>query len=192
MKNAVFTVVVDNYRPDICATTIPTIKNYANKINAELIIISERKFPEFPPTYEKLQVYELGREFDHCLLIDADTKIHSTAPDFMPYILPGYVGLFESFDADKLFVKDEHFIKDGRNVGIASNFVLTDKETHELWKPLDISWDDARKLTKREFIIDEYCLSRNLAKHGFKFTGLQYNNNIKYLFHHIGVSTSQS
>ena len=189
MKKGIFTVVVDNYRPDICEKTLPTIKSYADKIGAEHIIISGRKFPEWPATYEKMQIFELGKNYDFCILIDADMMVASNAPDFTTGILPGYVGVLEAFNADNLFQKDEYFIKDGRNIGLASNFVITDKETHKLWEPLDMAWEEARKKTKREFIIDEYCLSRNLAKYGFKFTGLNYSDEVVWLFHHLGATT---
>jgi hypothetical protein len=189
MKKAIFTVLVDNYLPELCKKTLPTIKAYADKIGADYILIKNRKYPDFPPTYEKMQIYELGQGYDFCLLIDADFIIDANAPDFTTGILPGYVGVLEAFDAGNLFLKDEYFIKDGRNIGLVSCLVLTDKETHKLWEPLDVPWSEARLRTKREFIIDEYCLSRNLAKYGFKFTGLNYSDEIKKLFYHIGATT---
>lgn len=189
MKKAVFTVLVDNYNPELCRKTIPTIRAYADKIGAEYIIIDKRKYPDFPPTYEKMQIYELGRGFDYCILIDADFIVDKNAPDFTEGISPGYVGVLEAFDADAQFSKDECFIKDGRNIGLVSSLVVTDKKTHKAWEPLDLTWEEARQRTKREFIIDEYCLSRNLAKYGFKFTGLNYNDEIKKLFYHLGATT---
>ncbi len=189
MKKAVFTVMVDNYLPDICKVTLPTINAYANKICANHIIINKRQYPDFPPTYEKMQIHELGKTYDYCILIDADMIIDSKAPDFTTGMLPGYVGIFEAFDADKLFEMDKYFRQDKRKVGIASNFVITDRITHNLWEPLEFDWNIARTKTKREFIIDEYCLSRNLAKYNFKFTGLLYNKEISKLFNHLGATT---
>lgn len=188
MKKIVFVVRVDDYFPELCEITTSTIKHYADKIGAEYREIRERKFLDFPPTYEKMQIFELGKNYDFCLLIDADFVIHKDAPDFTMGILPGYVGFLFGFNADTMFEIDDVFMKDGRNIGIASNFVLTDRLTHNLWKPLDISWAEAKTKTKREFIIDEYCLSRNFAEHRFNFTGLNYCEEIKYLFRHIGVS----
>lgn len=190
MSKAVFTVLVDNYQPELCKKTIPTIKAYAEKVGAEYIIIDKRKYPDFPPTYEKMQIYELGKNYDYCILIDADFLVDKEAPDFTEGISPGYVGVLEAFDADELFIKDEYFLADGRDIGLVSSLVVTDKETHKLWEPLNMTWAEARLKTKREFIIDEYCLSRNLAKYGFKFTGLNYNDEIKKLFYHIGATTT--
>lgn len=189
MTKAVFVVRVDNFLPELCALTIPTIKAYADKIGADYLEITERKWPAFPPTYEKIQVYDLGKNYDQCLLIDADFLIHRDAPDFTAGISPGYVGFLFSYDADSFFALDEYFKADGRNIGIAANFVLTDRATHQLWEPLAESWEVARKKIKREFIIDEYCLSRNLAKYKLKFTGLNYSNTIKYYFNHLGVGS---
>ncbi|OGY44216.1 MAG: hypothetical protein A3B89_03655 [Candidatus Buchananbacteria bacterium RIFCSPHIGHO2_02_FULL_40_13] len=187
MTKAVFVVRVDNFLPKLCVLTIPTIKAYADKIKADYIEITERKFPDFPPTYEKMQIYELGKNYDHCLLIDADFLIHPDAPDFTAGIFPGYVGFLDGFAADLYFELDKYFKADGRNVGLAANFVLTDQATHKLWEPLAEPWSVARTKTKREFIIDEYCLSRNLAKYKLKFTGLNYSDKIKHHFQHLGV-----
>lgn len=189
MKKAVFTVIVDDYMPELCARTIPTIRAYAEKIGADYIIIQDRKYPDFPPTYEKMQIFELGQDYDFCLLIDADFIIDINAPDFTLGILPGYVGVMEAFNADNMFEMDEYFKNDGRNLGLVSNFVLTDRQTHKLWEPLNMTWDEARIKTKREFIIDEYTISRNLAKYKLNFTGLNYDDEIKKLFHHIGATT---
>lgn len=61
-KKTVFTLNVDGYAPEITALTYPLIEAYAEKIGADFHIISERKFPEWPVTYEKLQIFELARE----------------------------------------------------------------------------------------------------------------------------------
>ena len=189
MKKAVFTLVVDNYRPDICERTLPSIEAYAKKIGADFKVITERKYPQFPPAYEKVQVHELGRDYDYCINMDVDFIIDKNAPDFTTGILPNYVGFFEMFDAHCQFELDECFKNDGRDIGIAANFVLTDRNTHDLWEPLSISWEELRKLIKGDHQASEYCISRNLAKHHYKFTGLNYHDDIPKLFYHLGVST---
>lgn len=187
MKKILFVVRVNDYFPELCEITIPTIKAYCDRIGAEYFEIKERKFPDFPPTYEKLQIYELGKRYDWCILSDADNMIHPNAMDFTTWLNPSYVGYFSGFDADNMFVMDEYFIRDGRNLGIATGFVVTNKLTHDFWTPLEFGWEEARKRTKREFIIDEYCLSRNLARFGLKFTGLNINSAISTMVAHIGV-----
>lgn len=189
MKKALFVVKVDNYKQSICNLTIPTIKKYADKIKADYIEITERKFQDFPPTYEKLQVYELGKEYDWNILCDADLLIDENAPDFTIGLDPNYIGIFESFPASSMFELDNVFQSDKRNIGIASYFIITNKINHQLWKPLDLSWEEARLKTKREFIIDEYCLSRNLAEKKILFTGLLYSQEVATSFKHLSLNT---
>ena len=58
-KKTIFTLNVDGYSPEITDITYPLIKRYAKHIDADLHIIKDRKFPDWPVTYEKLQIYEL-------------------------------------------------------------------------------------------------------------------------------------
>lgn len=191
MKKAIFVVRVNNYFPELCVITIPTIKYYADKIGAEYVEITERKFPEFPPTYEKLRIYELGKGYDRVACVDADYMIHSGAPDLLAGMNDGYVGCLEGYDLRHQFkTEGTDFEKDGRYIGVATNFVVTTKETHEVWKPLEEPWEKIRKEMKREFIADEYCVSLNLAKRGFKWTGLNFCQECRAWFVHIGTSTN--
>lgn len=68
--------------------TYPWIEFYANKIGAEIFVISDRKFPGFPPVYEKLQIYKLSKKMknDWNIYIDSDTLIHPETIDFTNYI----------------------------------------------------------------------------------------------------------
>lgn len=172
-KIAVYVVRVDNYFPELCEVTLPNIKMYAEKIGGELIEITERKYPDFPPTYEKVQVYELGYKNEWNILIDADFLIHPLTPNFTKILNPNVVGINYGYDANAyLDTRSIYFQRDGRNRGIATGLVMTNNLTHDLWEPLPYDWKTARKYTKREFIIDEYCLSRNLARYGLKYQGI--------------------
>lgn len=68
--------------------TYPWIEFYANKIGVEIFVISDRKFPGFPPVYEKLQIYKLSKKMknDWNIYIDSDTLIHPETIDFTNYI----------------------------------------------------------------------------------------------------------
>lgn len=59
-KVCVYTLNIGDWLPELTAVTIPYIEMYAKKIGADFKIITERKFPEFPPNYEKVQIYEIG------------------------------------------------------------------------------------------------------------------------------------
>jgi len=191
MNKVVFVIKINNYLQEMCAITLPTIKDYARRIGAEYIEVTERKFPKFSIPYEKMQIYELGKRNDWNILIDADYMIHPQAPDFTTGLTDDYVGIMEAYDMKiNLVGKDEVFEKDARYIGIAANFIITHKKTHNLWKPLEMSIKEVCKYARFDKV-EEYCMSRNLAKYNYKFTGLHYHQAIGRMFRHLDVTTSK-
>lgn len=179
----------DNYLKDLKQITLPNILQYAERIGADVNIITQRKFPEWPMTYEKMQVYEDGKGYDWNVLIDLDTLIH---PDFCDVTMqyPKSVVSFNfAYNADTQLRPDKYFARDGRNVGVATNFVVTSDWTHDLWEPLDISVDVAKQCVVRHHITDEYCISRNLAKYGMKYAGIAPTPETQQLIFHIGAES---
>ena len=55
-KKIIHVVNINNFFPELFALTYPTIESYAQRYGYEINIISERKFPDYPIHYEKLQV----------------------------------------------------------------------------------------------------------------------------------------
>src|SRR5512139_2841994 len=76
MKKVVYTLALDGYPSEMTVLTFPWIKRYAEKIGAEFQIIHERKNHAWPPTYEKTQIWELGKDNDWSVFIDADALIN--------------------------------------------------------------------------------------------------------------------
>lgn len=185
-KTVIYVVNVNDFFPELVSVTMPTVERYANKIGAELHIIKERAFPDFPPTYEKIQVYELGKENEWNILFDADLLIH---PDMIDLRKFGYqfVGTHYGYDANQYLKPDKYFMRDGRNKGVAAGLVVSSWATHDVWTPLEFSYEEAIKRVKRKHIIDEYCLSRNLAKFGLKATGVLDDMSRQHLIQHVGV-----
>lgn len=186
MQKNVFVVNIGSYRPDLCEYTLPTIRRYAEKIGATYREITYRIFhPDTPITYEKLQVHRLGKDAYWNILVDADFLLHPNLPDFTQILDPAVVGIHYGFPANQFFTNDIYFERDGRNQGIAGGFVITSNLTHDLWEPLE-DHNAGLAATKRKFILDEYTISRNLAKYGLKYTGVEFNVEIKNMLIHIG------
>ena len=82
LKKCIFTLNVDNYAPELTEITYPLIRRYADKIGATFHIIDERRYPGWPPVYEKLQIYRLAQEMgnDWNIYIDSDALVH---PDLL-------------------------------------------------------------------------------------------------------------
>lgn len=181
VKKTLYTLCVDNYAPEITSITFPYMEAYAKKIEADFFIITDRKFPDAPPVYEKFQIYELGKKHqnDWNIFFDADALIH---PDFFDVtacinkdmtISNGTDFVPHRFRPNEYFQRDGRMIGKGNWLGIASDWCL------DYWHPLDIPYDEAIKdifplVDELEFgitpchLIDDYTVSRNIARYGLK------------------------
>ena len=188
-RTCIYVVRVNDYWPELCNLTIPNLRRYARKIGADFVEITERKYPDFPPTYEKVQVHDLGWQNEWNILIDADFLLHPLTPDFRLALPPRVVGFDYGYAASSfLDTRSKYFLRYGQDRGIATGLVVTNNVTHDLWTPLEFGWEEARKRTKREFIIDEYCLSRNLARLGLPYVGLfQEMPDLRKCLVHLGT-----
>ena len=181
--NKIYTVCVNNYFPEMTKFTLPTIEAYAKKIGFEFVLITERKYLDWPPTYEKLQIYELSKDNEWTMHIDADVMIHPDFWDVTKVVDPRGVGFWQAYDVREWFQPDEYFLRDGRLRGVTSNFVVTHKMCRDFWTPLEFTVDEARTKTKRMHGVDDYCFSRNLAKFGLKEFGVVVEENKDHLVH---------
>lgn len=183
VRKCIFTLCVNNYAPAITEHTFPLIARYAKKIGADFHIITKRRWPSFPPVYEKLQIYYLGQEMqnDWNLFIDADALVNPTMPD-VTTLLPKDTVMHNGNDfASIRWRYDRYFLRNGRNIGSCNWFTLGSDWCIDLWHPLDIPLRQAVKnifpviseensrMMKPSHLIDDYTLSRNIAKYGLKF-----------------------
>jgi len=207
----IFLLNIDNYAPKITSLTYPLIHRYANKIGAEVFIISERKFPVWPLDYEKLQIFELAKQLgaDWNIYIDSDMAIH---PDFLD--LTAHLGkdTISHLDADVATVRwrmDDYFRRDGRFIGSGNCFTVASDWCLDLWRPLDdLNCEQAinrifpiqaelKKPIKPGHLISDFTLSRNISRFGLKFMsvkeilkklGLQ---NANWIWHHYLISEDE-
>jgi predicted O-methyltransferase YrrM len=181
VSKTIWTLNVGNYEPEICAHTYPLINLYAKKIGAEFRVLDERKFPDFPVTYEKMQIHTYGANSEWNLYIDSDTLVHPNFYD--PTCLIGKeTVLHNGKDVSAArYQPDAYFRRDGRYVGACNWFTVASDWCLDLWQPLDIPLEQALAsiyptVDERNFgitpehLIDDYTLSRNIARYGLKFT----------------------
>jgi len=166
----IFTIVIDNWFPELCAITLPRIKSWAERIGADFKIISDRKFPEFPLNYERLQIHELGKDYYWNACIDADYVIDPERLENPSQNRdPLKVYSENAMNADYFFAPHPYLLRDGRNDGIADNFVMASWFTHDFWAPLDMSYDQASKYCIRNpRQVSEFCFTLNVARYGLK------------------------
>lgn len=200
MRKTLYTLNIGNYAPHITQLTYPLFRRYAEKIGAEFVEITERKFPAWPVVYEKLQIYELGRDNDWNIYVDADAVIHPDMFDPTDHIQKDTVMHNGRDMAGNRWRYDRFFRRDGRHIGSCNWFTIASDWCIDLWRPLEITLHEALKniypvrgevltgLIEPGHLIDDYTLSRNIAQFGFKFDTVlemqaRMNDKGNYLFH---------
>jgi hypothetical protein len=201
IKKTIFTVNVDNYAPEITELTYPLLKRYAEKIGADFVVIKDRKFPDKPPVYEKMQIYELAQVMgnDWNIYIDSDAIIHPDMFDVTEFLTKDTVCHNGNDMANNRWKYDNYFRRDGRNIGSCNWFTIASDWCVDLWHPLDISYEEALEnifpiqnelntVITKEHLIDDYMLSRNIARFGLKFKSViklmeEMRDSGNYLWH---------
>jgi len=184
MKKTIYTLNINDYAPEICEITYPLIQKWADKIGAEFVVIRDRKFPEYPVVYEKLQIYTLAKERgdDWIIFIDSDTLVHPDMFDPTEHLPMDTVMHHGEDFANNRWKYDNYFRRDGRNIGSCNWLAVASKWCLDLWKPLDdLTLEEAilnifptqiekNTVIESSHLIDDYTLSRNIAKYGLKHT----------------------
>ncbi len=203
---------ITGFQPRIQFLTFPLLANYARKIGASIVTIDQRKFPEFPITYEKLQIHELAKRSVEAQIVHADPDNPPFGFRLQTVMVPPaewniYIDLDalvspEFFDITAMLPKDhvchngrdmanmrwrydQYFRRDGRHWGSCNWFTVGSDWMLDAWRPLD-DLSPAEALAninitiqehnsgncKTEHLIDDYTLSRNIARFGLKATTL--------------------
>ena len=212
VQKTVFTLNVDGYSPEMTALTYPLLKAYARKIDADFHVISERKFPEWPVTFEKLQIYELAQQMenDWNIYIDADALVHPDTPDLTSILDRDTVAHFGSDFAPARWRSDRFFRRDGRHISSGNWLAIASDLCIDLWKPPDdltpakaianIQPSVAERVggvVTAPHLIDDYLLSRNIAKYGLKYVDMRtvlaenYDKGGGFFFHHYLLPLDQ-
>ena len=195
MKINVYTLNINNYFPELMEITIPFMKKYAHKIGAEFIEINERKFPNYHIHYEKMQIYELGKDVDWNIFFDGDLLVNNSMFDISKSD-NNTILLKDGFNVDIKFTMNKYFYFDKRKQGISGCFIATPKKCHNIWENLDlspkeinskiiVSGNDLNRGIDASFYQEEYVLSYNLAKYKYNFNGVKKDD----MFHSYESNT---
>jgi hypothetical protein len=212
-KKTIFTLNLNGYAPEITELTYPLIEAYARKIGAGIHTIRERKFPEWPITYEKMQIFELAQQLgnDWNIYIDSDTLVHPDTPDLTALLPRDTVGHYFSDFAPVRWRSDRHFERDGRHIGSGNWLAVASDLCIDLWRPLDdltpkeavaniftTVAEQRSAVIERSHLIDDYTLSRNIAKFGLKFQRIKelfdaagFENGGYFFYHHYLFDTKK-
>lgn len=182
-KKTLWTLNIGGYAPEITRLTYPLFERYAKKIGADFRVITERVFPEMPIVYEKFQVWELGKANDWNIFIDSDAVLHPDCPDVTEVLSKDTVMCFATDYAPSRWKYDNYFRRDGRAIGWGNWFSVSSDWTRDLWRPLDdltlaeavenINVMVCEGNMDKSHLIDDYVVSRNVARFGLKFKSFQ-------------------
>ena len=192
-KKIIHILNIDNFFPELFELCFPTVERYAKKHGYQINLITERKFPDWHINYEKMQVFEDGKDADVNVLMDADVLIHPMMKDFAFIVPPTHIGFNDNYFMRTKFrvLNKEHelaFLRDQRNIGVASNLVVAHSSTHCVFEPLDITPEQGKEICLiREGDIDEYTISLNLAKYGLKYCGITWEDWMRNFLVHTGT-----
>ena len=205
VKKTIFTLNVNGYSPEMTTLTYPLIQAYARKIGADFYVITERKFPEWPITYEKLQIYELAQQMenDWNIYIDSDALVHPDTPDLTLLLPRDTVAHYGSDFAPTRWKTDRFFHRDGRHISSGNWLAIASDLCIELWKPVDDMTpaeavaniqpsviEQIGGIITASHLIDDYILSRNISKYGLKYANIRdvlaknYKEGGGFFWHH--------
>ncbi len=185
-KKCVHVMVMPGWQASLAEVTLPYLKRYAEKIGADLNVISQRRFPDWPLSFEKHQIFEAGKEYDWNVYFDVDVLIHPDMDDFTLRHPSEKVGNWWYQDVRGICEAEriDIFRDDGRYYGVADCFVATSRKTHGLWTPLGGNFDHYIPLltTDDRSLITTFSLSFNLARYKYPIGGvLQSEGHLVYL-----------
>lgn len=174
-----------NYNKNISSLTRPYLEKYAEKIGADLKIINERKFIDSPINMEKFQVYEMSKDYDWTIFIDSDALIHPNCPDMTELFGKDTVTFYGIDYYPTRYKTNSYTRRDGRNIAATTWLTVFSDWTRDLWKPYKnpIQYVDQIDLMDIELnfgyeskhILDDYLVSRNIAKYGLKVKTIKYH-----------------
>jgi hypothetical protein len=186
-RKTLYTLNIGPYAPEITALTYPLLTAWARRIGAEFVVIDEARFPTWPICYEKLQIHERARERqdDWSIFLDSDALVHPDTPDFTRLIPRDTVAHNDVDMAALRWDYDEYFMRDGRHIGSGNWLAIASTWCLDLWRPLDDlnreeavarihppAFEREAGITP-EHLLDDYVLSRNIARFGLKFTTIK-------------------
>lgn len=184
VKKTVYTVNINNYQPRVTEITFPFLKAYAHKIEAEFHVIDTQKWPNIPARYEKFQIYELAKQHqnDWNIYIDSDALVHPDMIDITTYINKDTVAHNGRDVLENRYRPDCYTMRDGRHISSCNWLAIASDWCLDLWHPLeDMTYEEAcqnifptggeiNQCVKPPDLIDDYVMSRNIARYGLKFT----------------------
>jgi len=93
-KLAVVTVCVGDYYEELAKYTHPSLKAYAEKINAEFIVIGKDNPNYITQKYNKFEIYNLLNKYDRIIYLDTDIILRDDCPNLFEVVPKTKLGMY--------------------------------------------------------------------------------------------------
>jgi lipopolysaccharide biosynthesis glycosyltransferase len=196
MKTAVVTLCIGKDFEGIAKFTHPTIKQYANRIGADFIVINSIKIGTERPHFEKFQLYSLLDKYNRIFYVDTDVIISPNCPNVFEIVPESMFGAFIESNFQKRdnlieFIQKKlgriHWKKTYFNSGV---MVFSRKHKHifNRYNGLNTAWGDTGEQTQLNYNLQKYQIP--IFDIGIKFNNiLNFNTEGRfksYILHYAG------
>jgi ADP-heptose:LPS heptosyltransferase len=93
-ENLVLTISIGDYYKKLSKFTLPSIKKYAEKINADFLNISEFNKNYITQKWNKFHIHELLNDYKRILYLDVDLIIREDCPNLFDVVPENKLGMF--------------------------------------------------------------------------------------------------
>jgi len=101
-KHAIVTLAIGDYSQKLLQVAKPYFELYAQKCNAELIIITDKKINVWANNLEKFQIYHLHEKYSRIIYLDVDILVHPDCPDLFKIVPENEIGaVYDNQDNSK-------------------------------------------------------------------------------------------
>lgn len=94
MKNCIFTISIGDYYQKIANITHPLIQKYADKIEADFIVIDKIDEKIITQKWNKFMIYQLLNKYNRILYVDTDLIIRDDCPNLFDIVPSDKLGMF--------------------------------------------------------------------------------------------------
>lgn len=101
-NKAIVTIAIGQEYSKLAELTHPAMRKYAQRVEAEFIVIDSFDKSSKTPHFEKYRLYELLETYQRILYVDTDALIVSNCPDLFKLVPEGQLGVFLEDDGIKL------------------------------------------------------------------------------------------
>ena len=94
MPRAVVTVTIGEEYEKLGTISHASLRAYAERIDAEFVVLDKQRVSKTTPHWEKLQLHDLLRKYERIVYLDTDLLVRDDCPNLFELVPPTYLGAF--------------------------------------------------------------------------------------------------